>query len=278
MDAAPAHAADLRPRLEFAIDAARQAGRLTLDWFNTSSLAVENKRDGTPVTAADRAAESLLRELIARRFPDDAILGEEFGQTPGTSPYRWILDPIDGTKSFVHGVPLYGTLVAVEDLRTSQAVVGVIEMPALGASGERVFAARGIGAFHAVNDAAPTPARVSPIARLADAMYVTTSLDYFSNNDAAHVMAAMQRTCAASRGWSDCYGHVLIATGRAEVATELQIKVWDVAASQVIIEEAGGAFSDWHGQRTIHAPRVVLSNGHVHAETVAITRRTTPAP
>jgi histidinol-phosphatase len=269
----PAHdPAALRPRLEFAVRAAREAGRLTLDWFNTSALAVERKGDGSPVTAADRTAEQRLRDLISCEFPDDGILGEEFGEAAGTTPYRWILDPIDGTKSFVHGVPLYGTLVAVEDLRTGEAVVGVIEMPALGSSGERVYAARGLGAFHAVNDAAPTPARVSAVERLADAMFVTTSLDYFAATGTAPVMAAMHRACASSRGWSDCYGHVLIATGRAEVGTECVVKPWDVAATQVIVEEAGGAFSDWSGTRTIHAPRIVVSNGRVHAETIAITR------
>src|SRR5688572_7825905 len=205
MDAAH-DAAALRPRLEFAVEAAREAGRLTLDWFNTSALAVERKRDGTPVTAADRAAEKRLLDLIARRFPDDGVLGEEFGETEGASGYRWILDPIDGTKSFVHGVPLYGTLVAVEDLRRREAVVGVIEMPALGSGaggGERVYAARGMGAFHSIGNAAPAPARVSAVSRLADAMYVTTSLDYFSAGGVARVMAAMQRACAATRGWSD---------------------------------------------------------------------------
>lgn len=264
--------ADLRPRLEFAVEAAREAGRLTLDWFNTSSLAIEKKRDGSPVTAADRAAEQRLRDLIARRFPDDGILGEEFGETAGTTPYRWILDPIDGTKSFVHGVPLYGTLVSVEDLRTREAVVGVIEMPALGSSGERVYAARGLGAFHSVNAAAPVAARVSAIARLADAMFVTTSLDYFTATGTAPVMAAVHRACASTRGWSDCYAHLLIATARADVCLEPKVAAWDVAATQAIIEEAGGAFSDWRGERTIHADRVVLSNGLVHAEAVAIAR------
>lgn len=269
----PTHAPGaLRSRLEFAVEAAREGGRLTLDWFNNSALVVQRKRDGTPVTAADRAAEQRLRNLIARSFPDDGILGEEFGETAGTTPYRWILDPIDGTKSFVHGVPLYGTLVAVEDLRTREAVVGVIEMPALGCSGERVYAARGTGAFHAINNAAATPARVSSIGRLADAMYVTTSLDYFTATGTAPVMAAVQRACASSRGWSDCYAHLLIATGRADVCLEPKVAAWDVAATQVIVEEAGGAFGDWHGKRTIHADRVIVSNGRVHAEAVAITR------
>lgn len=269
----PPPAAELRPRLDLALAAAREAGRLTFDYFNQSSLAIEDKADGSPVTAADRAAERRLRELIAAAFPDDAILGEEFGEHPGSTPYRWILDPIDGTRSFIHGVPLYGTLVAVEDLRTGEAVVGVIHMPAL--HGETVYAARGLGAWHARGDAAPVPARVSTVATLAGSMYVTTSLDYFSMNNASQVMAAMRQACKSSRGWSDCYGHVLIATGRAEVATELQIRVWDVAATQVIVEEAGGAFSDWAGARTIHAPRILVSNGLVHAESLAITRAAT---
>ena len=154
--------ADLRNRLELALASAREAGRSTLEYFRSADLSVELKRDDSPVTIADRQAEKLLRERIAARFPDDAVLGEEFGEAPGTSGFRWILDPIDGTKSFIHGVPLYGTLVGVE--HQGRPVLGVIYMPALD---ECAYAARGEGSWYTRGESAPQPARVSTRASLA---------------------------------------------------------------------------------------------------------------
>ena len=148
--------AQLSERLELARSAAREAGKLTLEFFQRADLAVERKADQSPVTAADREAEQLMRERIAAAFPDDAILGEEFPDRRGTSGYRWILDPIDGTKSFIHGVPLYGTLIGLE--HGLQSVLGVIQIPALD---ECVYAAAGQGAWHVRGGAAPAPARVS---------------------------------------------------------------------------------------------------------------------
>ena len=148
---------DLKPRLESAVAFARQAGDFTLTHFQRDDLAVETKADASPVTVADRGAEQLLRSLIAAAFPTDGILGEELGEQPGTSGYRWILDPIDGTKSFIHGVPLFGTLVGIE--RGGRSVVGVIHIPALA---ETAYAAAGQGAWYVKGDAAPRRARVSP--------------------------------------------------------------------------------------------------------------------
>src|SRR5690349_17288327 len=155
-------------RLRLAVAAARAAGKVTLQWFRQSALPVERKGDGSPVTAADRASETLLREQISAQFPDDAILGEEFGEKPGTSAYRWVLDPIDGTKSFITGVPLYTTLVAV--MKDNEPLIGVIYAPA---TDEIVYAAAGGASWFAVGDAEPTEARVSDAERLAEATFLT---------------------------------------------------------------------------------------------------------
>ena len=165
---------ELASRLDLAVAAAREAGQLTLGFFQREDLAVERKADNSPVTAADRQAEQLLRARIREVFPDDGILGEEFGEEAGTSGFRWILDPIDGTKSFICGVPLYGTLIGVE--RAGASVVGVIYIPGLD---ECVYAAIGGGAWYTHGQAAPRPARVSQRDQLADAVFLTSQLDTF---------------------------------------------------------------------------------------------------
>ena len=165
----------LESRLEFAVEIAQQAGDQTLELFRTAELGFERKSDGSPVTAADRGAEEFLRRRIGERFPEDAILGEEFGETPGTSGFRWALDPIDGTKSFLAGVPLYTTLVGV--LLDNEPKIGVICAPA---AGETVYAAKGLGCWHLVGAAEPRRTAVSTVEDLADAVFVTTSVRSFS--------------------------------------------------------------------------------------------------
>jgi histidinol phosphatase-like enzyme (inositol monophosphatase family) len=258
-------------RLALAQRLAREAGGRTLDLFLSRSARVETKLDGTAVTEADRACERFLRDGIRAAFPTDAVLGEEFGLTDGPSGFRWILDPIDGTTSFVHGVPLYGTLVAVE--HAGRPVAGVIHMPALN---ETVFAARGHGAWHSSHGSPPIPARVSTVDRLARSMVVTTSLDYFVPSGALDVWTAIRARAGATRGWSDCYAFLLVATGRAEAAVEPSVKLWDVAAVQPIIEEAGGLFSDWSGRPDATAPMCLASNGRIHAELLELTRAHRP--
>jgi len=178
----PESAPELASRLELAVRAAREAGRLTLEFFQREDLAVERKADNSPVTEADRQAEQLLRRRIREAFADDAILGEEFGEEAGTSGFRWILDPIDGTKSFICGVPLYGTLIGIE--RAGASVVGVIYIPALD---ECVYAASGGGAWYTRGSSAPRPARVSRCDRLADAVFLTSQLDTFYPRGAQQV-------------------------------------------------------------------------------------------
>ena len=162
---------ELTNRLELAIDAGREAGRSTLEHFGRDDLVVERKSDASPVTIADRQAEELLRRRIKAAFPDDGVFGEEFPETPGTSGYRWIVDPIDGTQSFIHAVPLYGTLVGVE--YDNQCMIGVIVMPALD---EYVYAATGQGAWYVRGDGEPRQARVSSVSRLSESLLACTTV------------------------------------------------------------------------------------------------------
>jgi histidinol phosphatase-like enzyme (inositol monophosphatase family) len=257
---------ELDARLELARAIAREAGALTLRYFRADDLAVEQKTDASPVTIADRGAEQLLRERIAARFSADGVLGEEFGEQQGTSGYRWILDPIDGTRSFIRGVPLYGTMVAVE--RDGQALIGVVYLPGLD---ECVHAAVGQGTW--VERAGAAPHRATVSARKPLSQGLLSSSDTRSTTPAR--LAAYQRlqhAAGTSRTWGDCYGYVLVATGRAEVMIDPVMNVWDAAAVQPIVTEAGGTFTDWSGQPTIHGGEGIATNGLVLEEVLAITR------
>lgn len=238
--------------LDVAVDAALAGGRRTLAYFNVG-VAVEWKADQTPVTAADREAEAAMRAVITRAFPDHAVLGEEEGETTGSAPVRWIIDPLDGTRTFVRGVPLYGTLVGVEV--RGEPVVGVIHLPALG---ETVAAAHGLGCRW--NGA---PCRVSGVARLGDALAVVT--DERSARARSGAWDRLVAETAMQRTWADCYGYALVATGRAEISLDPVMNVWDCAALLPVIEEAGGRFTDWRGRRTIHGGEAVATNGILHA-------------
>ena len=261
--------ADLTSRLELAITAGRAAGLLTLNWFQ-SDYDVERKADQSPVTIADKSAEQLLRQRIADAFPFDAILGEEFGESAGTSGFRWILDPIDGTKSFISGVPLYGTMVAVE--HSGEALVGVVFIPGLD---EGIYAERGGGAWHFRGSETPRRVHVSRKSKLAEGLFVTSQVDNFARRGAAAAYELLERAAYVTRTWGDCYGYLLVATGRAEAMVDPVMNLWDCAAVQPIVEEAGGTFTDWQGNRTIHAGEAIATNGAVLAEVLAITRTAT---
>ncbi|MAT69325.1 MAG: histidinol-phosphatase [Planctomycetaceae bacterium] len=255
----------VQSRLKLALVAARAAGAETLRHFRQSSLAVERKGDGSPVTAADRASETLLREQIAAEFPDDGILGEEFGEQLGTSGYRWILDPIDGTKSFITGAPLYTTLVAI--MRGEEPLAGVIYAPA---TAEIVYAARGGGAWQAVGDGDPQPARVSEVGSLANAAFMTTDVKAFGKINRREVYQRLESATRLARTWGDAYGYLLVACGRAEVMIDPEMNLWDAAALQPIIEEAGGRFFDWQGEPTVHSGNSVATNAAVAEEVIAL--------
>jgi histidinol phosphatase-like enzyme (inositol monophosphatase family) len=261
---------DRDSRLELAVAAARTAGKETLRWFRIASLAVERKGDGSPVTAADRAAETLLRQQIGEAFPDDAILGEEFGEQPGTTPFRWVLDPIDGTKSFIGGVPLYTTLVAV--MEGDRPLIGVIYSPA---TDEIVYAAAGEQASYAVGGAAPVVARVSQVERLSDATFLTTEAGAFGRPQSSPrraVFEQLEAACRVTRTWGDAFGYMLVATGRADVMIDPIVNLWDAAALQPIIEGAGGHFSDWQGRPTVHSGNAVATNRKLAGLVLSITR------
>jgi histidinol-phosphatase len=261
-------ASEVSRRLALAITAGKEAGRLTLQYFQQEGLLVERKSDASPVTIADRSAEQLLRDRIAAQFPRDGILGEEFGAQLGSSDFTWILDPIDGTKSFISGVPLYGTLIGVE--HGGRALAGLIYMPALD---EGVYAAAGEGAWYFRGSAAARRCQVSHKLRLADGLFVTSQVDSFAKRGAAAAFDAIQQAASITRTWGDCYGYLLVASGRAEVMIDPILNVWDAAAVQPIIEAAGGTFTDWQGQSTIHAGEAIATNGCVLDEVLAITRR-----
>jgi histidinol-phosphatase len=227
----------LQTYLEFARETAREAGQLTLRYFQTDAARAEFKSDDTPVTIADREAEQLIRARIGDRFPHHAIVGEEFGAVASDATHRWIIDPIDGTKSFVHGVPLYGVLLALEIAGAVE--VGVAYFPALD---EMISAATGLGC-----DWNGKPARVSAETRLDRAICCHIDTAYFGKNGKDAPWSRLQRAVYYNAGWCDAYGYLLVATGRAEVMLDPVMAVWDCAPFPPIFREAGGYFGDWKG-------------------------------
>ncbi|WP_428937326.1 histidinol-phosphatase [Fontivita pretiosa] len=249
----------LRTLLDVAIEAAYLAGRRTLAYFNTD-VAVETKVDDTPVTCADRQAEQVIRAVIGRYFPSHSILGEESGEARGDPRFRWIIDPIDGTKSFIHGVPLYAVLIGLEiDQRPS---LGVIDLPALD---EIVYAAAGLGCRW--NGRAAT---VSSVDQLEQATVLTSSvLTAMRRSDAYERLAGRARL---NRTWGDAYGYALVATGRAEIMLDPVINPWDIAPMLPILSEAGGRFSDWQGTVTTWGPDAVATNAALYDQVIAVLR------
>lgn len=251
-------AAELARLLAAAVEIARGAGLLTLAHFG-SRVPSAAKGDGSPVTLADREAEEFLRREIRRRFPDHGLLGEELGEEEGREPIRWILDPIDGTRSFMRGVPLYAVLVGIE--AEGEAVAGVAHFPALE---ETVAAGRGLGCTW--NGA---PCRVADTARLSDALALTSEPEAVRSGAVPGWDALVARTDYV-RGWGDAYGHALVATGRAEVMVDPVLAAWDAAPLLPILEEAGGRFTDLVGRATIHGGSGVSTNGVLHDEVLQL--------
>jgi histidinol phosphatase-like enzyme (inositol monophosphatase family) len=253
MDANPD--VDLPGLLEAARACALAAGDVTLAYFG-GVLRADFKGDGTPVTEADRAAETLIRSMVSDRYPNHGVLGEEFGEDRPDAPIRWIVDPIDGTKSFMHGVPLYGVLIGVEVER--RPVVGVAHFPALS---ETVSAATGLGCFW--ND---RPARVSDTRHVAEAVILTTTVKRSSDPPASKGLGTLLDSARIARTWGDCYGHALVATGRADAMIDPLLSYWDAGPLLTIMTEAGGRFTDVEGVATIHGGSGVSTNGQIHAE------------
>jgi histidinol phosphatase-like enzyme (inositol monophosphatase family) len=222
--------------LAFALEIAREAGRATLERFGRP-IVFERKADGSPVSEADRAAEGVLRRRIEERFPEDGILGEEMGLVRPGAGRRWVLDPIDGTKSFVRGVALYAVLVGLVEEGTP--VLGVAHFPALG---ETVHAAAGRGAWWNGG-----PARVSALASLEESTLLVTDLRAVEAALGRERWERVRSRPALVRTWGDAYGHLLVATGRAEVMLDVKLRPWDALPLVPILREAGGGLYDWCG-------------------------------
>ena len=258
-------AQEIGNRLKFACEIAREAALGTLAHYCRADLQIEQKKDLTPVTVADREAEQLLRERISAHFSLDGIEGEEFGQQTGSSAFRWILDPIDGTRSFVSGVPLYGTMVGV--LYEEEPQIGVLEFPALA---ESIYAAKGQGAWHSTAGNAPQKAVVSTINALSEGLFCTTAVDTFTASGRDQIFAKLQQRAHMTRTWGDCYGYLLVATGRAELMVDPELNLWDTAALMPILEEAGGTLTDFSGRRTVNSGEAIATNGHILNEVLEI--------
>jgi histidinol-phosphatase len=249
--------------LALALEMADVADRLTTHRFRASDLKVDTKPDLTPVTEADRGVEEALRKLMAERRPGDAVVGEEYGAT-GVGARRWIVDPIDGTKNFVRGIPVWASLIALED--AGRPVVGVVSAPALG---RRWWAASGLGAF-----ADGSPISVSSVARLEDAQLSYSSLDGWAEQGGTGPLLALGERCWRTRAFGDFWSHVLVAEGAVDIGLDPIVSLWDLAAVQVIVEEAGGRFTDYGGVRTADGGSAVSTKGLLHDEVLRILRPT----
>lgn len=246
--------------LAFAIQIALDAGKVALAHYQTG-VAVELKPDRSPVTLADRGAEQAIRQAITARYPEHSVVGEEYGADERSSPFRWVVDPIDGTKSFVRGVPLFGTLIGLEiDGRVE---VGVCHLPALG---ETVAAATGLGCTWNGRTA-----RVSDTHTLEEAT-VLFSDGRMLGERLGDRRQAFERATGLLRTWGDCYGYCLVATGRADVMIDPAMNPWDCAALVPILREAGGRFTDWTGVERIDGGDAVGTNGALHEAVLDLLR------
>jgi len=252
----------------FAKELAIQGGKKTLEYFH-QDISVERKADESPVTIADRETELTMRKIISERYPDHAVVGEEFGGVPGNNEWEWILDPIDGTKSFIRGVPLYTTLVAL--VHNGTPVVGVIHAPAIG---ETVSAYKGGGC----RDQSNRPVTVSECTALSDAWYMTTDPHDFALRHPA-ISETLLRSCRSSRTWGDGYGYMLVARGAVDVMLDPAMSAWDIAPLSVVIREAGGVFTSMAGETDdLGTSAVAASTEKLHNEVMAIIRKQAGSP
>ena len=254
-----------RNRYNLAVEAARRGGDFAKSIYDTTfqdraALEVIRKADDSPVTVADRGAEQLIRDLIGKQFPGDGFLGEEFGNQESSTGFRWIIDPIDGTKSFVRHVPIWATLVGLEF--EGEQIAGAVYIPAFR---QMYRALRGDGAYlddHRI--------RVSDTPTLAESILCYSSIGWFTRAGKQNTFLNLYQQTGRQRGYGDFYGFVLVAQGAVDLMVEHGVSAWDVAATKAIIEEAGGTFTDWDGTPTIHRPDVLASNGKVHAAALAL--------
>ncbi|HVE95234.1 MAG TPA: histidinol-phosphatase [Acidimicrobiales bacterium] len=246
------------PDLELALALADSADAITQRWFRDADLGVETKADMTPVSIADRAVEEMVRATIAEARPSHSVLGEEYGDD-GAAAWRWIVDPIDGTKNFVRGIPVFATLLALEHEGSLE--LGVVSAPALG---RRWWGTRDGGAF-----ADGVPVRVSAVARIEDAHLSGDGYDAFASHGRGDEFATLATRCVRSRGFGDFWSHMLVAEGAIDIAVEPEVSYWDLAAIAVIVEAAGGRFTNLAGEARADGGSAVSTNGLLHDEVLA---------
>ncbi|QDZ42160.1 histidinol-phosphatase [Corynebacterium sp. sy039] len=246
--------------LAFALELAQRADELTHERFYANDLRVEAKPDMTPVSDADIACEQLLRSLITEHFPQDHILGEEFGGQPQLSGRQWVIDPIDGTKNYVRGVPVWATLIAL--LVDGHPVVGVVSAPALN---RRWWAAQGSGAYRSVNGKV-NPIHVSGVTQLGDASVSFSSLDGWKERELLANFQKLSDDTWRLRGFGDFWSYCLVAEGSVDIAAEPEVSLWDLAALAILVEEAGGSFSSLAGIPGPHGGDALATNGHLHEQ------------
>jgi histidinol-phosphatase len=256
--------------LALALELADVADSITRARFRAADLVVETKPDLTPVTEADTAVERTLRERLAEVRPGDAIVGEEYGTSAVSEDgRRWIVDPIDGTKNYVRGIPVWGTLLALQE--GDQITVGVVSAPALD---RRWWAARGVGAFGSDGlSNGPRRLRVSAVRALEDAQLCISGFDGWDAPGALDRLLSLARSCWRTRGFGDFWIYMLVAEGVAEIGCEPIVSLWDLAAPKVIVEEAGGTFTDLAGRPTAEGGDALATNGLLHAEALALVGR-----
>jgi histidinol phosphatase-like enzyme (inositol monophosphatase family) len=241
--------------LEAAEAWAIEAGELIMGYYG-GRLAYEDKLDGTPVTAADRGAENMLRERIGTRFPTHAVLGEEYGESNPGARVRWVLDPVDATRSFMRGVPIFGVLIGIEV--TGEPVVGIANFPALE---EIIAAGQGLGCRWNGERC-----RVSTTDSIEESLVLTTDVENVLARPEGPGYRRLQQRASFARTWGDCYGHCLVATGRAEVMVDPEMASWDAAPFPILLSEAGGRFTSLEGAVTMHGKSGISTNGRLHEE------------
>ncbi|MET9415021.1 histidinol-phosphatase [Streptomyces klenkii] len=265
---------DYHDDLRLAHVLADAADATTMDRFKALDLKVETKPDMTPVSEADKAAEELIRGHLQRARPRDAVLGEEFG-SEGTGPRRWVIDPIDGTKNYVRGVPVWATLISLM-VQVEQGgsvgfepVVGVVSAPALG---RRWWGARGSGAYTGRSLTSATRLNVSRVGRIEDASFAYSSLSGWEERGLLPGFLDLTRDCWRTRGYGDFWPYMMVAEGSVDICAEPELSLWDMAANVVIVEEAGGRFTGLDGRPGPHSGNAAASNGLLHDELLGYLR------
>ena len=254
----------MRADLAVALELAKRADVITLDRFGALDLRIDTKPDLTPVTDADEAVEAQLREILAAQRPGDAVLGEEYGGTAAFQGRQWVIDPIDGTKNFVRGVPVWASLIAL--LEDGVPVVGVVSAPALN---RRWWAGRGLGAYTAVGDGAPRTLSVSAVGDLASASLSFSSLSGWADLGLRDEFVGLTDAVWRVRGYGDFFSYCLVAEGAVDIAAEPEVKLWDLAPLDILVREAGGAFTNLAGAPGPHGGNAVASNGLLHEAVLA---------